>query len=71
MEYQPVSSSTVAAIGYVDATNTLGVMFVKGGEYHYHGVPREVFEGLLGASSVGAYFDANVKKASYPFSKVG
>ena len=71
MDYQPVSSSTVAAVGYDDATSTLGVTFIKGGVYHYHGVPRTIFEGLLNASSVGGYLDANVKKAGYPYSKVG
>ena len=61
----------MASVGYDDATNTLGVTFIRGGVYHYHGVPREIFEGLITASSVGAYLDANVKKAGYPHSRVG
>jgi len=69
MEYVPVSSSNVAAVAYDDATNTLGVRFLNGTEYHYSGVPRDVYEGLLNASSVGSYLNEHVKKAGYPFSK--
>lgn len=70
MEYTSVSSSTVQAVGYDDASNTLGVRFLNGSEYHYFGAPREVYEGLLSASSVGSYFDQYVKKAGYACSRV-
>jgi hypothetical protein len=70
MDYVPVSSKTVSAVGYDDASNTLGVRFQNGSEYHYFGVPREVFEGLQSASSVGSYLDQSVKKAGYPFSRI-
>ena len=71
MDYQPVTSSTVAAVGYEADTNTLGVRFINGGEYHYYGVGAEVFEGLKTASSVGRYLDQYVKKAGYAFARVG
>lgn len=71
MDYVSVSSSNVAAVGYDDLTNTLGVKFLNGSEYHYGGVPKEVYEGLLSASSVGSYFDQHVKKAGYGYSRVG
>jgi hypothetical protein len=70
MDYQSVSSSTVSAVGYDDATNTLGVRFQNGTEYQYFGVPQDVFEGLRSASSVGRYFDQYVKKAGYSYSRV-
>ena len=70
MEYESVTSSNVAAVGYDDATNTLGVRFINGSEYHYFGVPRDVYDGLLGASSVGTYLNANVKKAGYGYSQI-
>ena len=44
MEYTPVSSSTVSAVGYDETSNTLGVRFNNGSEYHYFGVPQDVFE---------------------------
>ena len=71
MDYIPVSSSDLSAVAYDDATSTLGVRFVKGGEYHYYGVPQATFEGLRSASSVGRYFDQYVKKAGYSYSRVG
>jgi hypothetical protein len=70
MDYDPVSSSTVAGVGYDGTTNTLGVRFPNGSEYHYFGVPQEVFDGLRSASSVGRYLDQYVKKAGYAFSRV-
>jgi hypothetical protein len=71
MEYQAVSSTSVAAVAYDVASSTLGVRFLKGGEYHYYGVPQEVHEGIFGSSSVGSYIDQYVKKAGYAFAKVG
>ena len=71
MEYLSVTSSNLAAIAYDENGQILGVRFQRSGEYHYHGVPREVFEGFAAAPSMGSYFDQNVKKAGYPFVKVG
>ena len=71
MEYQAVTSSTVTEIGYDADTNTLAVRYLNGGEYHYHGVPEDVFDGLRTASSIGRYLDQCVKKAGYPYTRVG
>ena len=65
MKYVRVSSSNIEAVGYEEATQTLGVRFMGGGEYHYFRVPETVYNGLLSASSVGRYFDGYVKKAGY------
>ena len=70
MEWTTVSSSNVAAVGFDDDTGTLGVRFQSGAEYHYPGVPRSIYEGLLTAPSVGSFFDAYVKKAGYPAVRV-
>jgi hypothetical protein len=71
MEYFSVSSSALSAVGYDDTSNTLGVRFVDGREYNYYGVPKEIFEGLRSAPSVGTYFDQYVKKAGYSFTQTG
>ena len=63
MDYVSVSSSNIAAIAYDDAGRTLGVQFTHGGEYWYHGVPRSVYQGFLGAGSKGHYFGAFVRNA--------
>jgi hypothetical protein len=71
MEYIPVSSSNVAAVAYNAPTNTLGVRFLNGSEYHYFGVPEEIFEALKSATSVGTYLNAAVKKGGYSYQRVG
>jgi len=71
MDYVSVSSSNVAAVGYESETSTLGVRFLDGSEYHYFGIPQEIFVGLQSASSVGSYLNQYVKKAGYAYSKVG
>ena len=63
MNYVRVRSSNIESVGYEEHSQTLGVRFYGGGEYHYSGVPRRVYEGLLSASSVGRYFDRYVQKA--------
>lgn len=71
MDYQAVSSSTFASIAYDAEQSVLGVRFLAGTEYHYFGVPQDVYEGMLSASSVGKFFDQYVKKAGYSFQRVG
>lgn len=39
----------------------LEVEFVHGGVYRYHGVPRVVFDSLMEAESLGAYFNENIR----------
>ncbi len=70
MDYTSVSSSNVAAVGYDEATSTLGVQFLNGSEYHYFGVSRDVYDGLLGASSVGTYLNTVIKKGGYGYSRI-
>lgn len=70
MNRVPVVSSNVAEIGYDVVTNSLEVLFRNGAVYQYFNVPYAVYEGLLSASSVGRYFDVNVKKAGYAVRKV-
>ena len=70
MEFIPVSSSNVAAVGYDPESATLGVRFNNGAEYHYFNVGTEVYQGLISASSVGGFLDAFVKKAGYQYARV-
>lgn len=66
----PVSSSNLASAGYDSSSSTLEIEFLNGGIYQYFGVPEYVYNELLNADSKGQYFDRNVKKAGYPYSKV-
>lgn len=69
MDMIPVSSSNLLSIGYDNETATLRIEFKNGSQYEYYGVPEDVFNGLLSAGSKGTYFDQNIKKAGYSYSK--
>ena len=69
MNYQSVSSSNIAAIGYDKNSSTLGIQFNNGGEYEYDNVPKSVFDAFLVASSHGRFFHANIKDV-YGFRKI-
>jgi len=71
MERVPVSSTTVASIGYEADTQTLEVEFHSGSVYQYFNVPELHYEGLLNASSKGQYLNEHIKKGGYPYAKVG
>lgn len=70
MKYATVVSTTVEAIGYDEATNTLSVLFLKNkSAYFYAGVPKEVFDLFLAAESKGTFFNQAVK-GSYVYFKL-
>ena len=55
-----VDSSLLSSIGYsIDAT--LELEFRSGAIYRYFAVPQTVFERLIAAESMGAYFNRNVR----------
>ncbi len=61
MKLEFVQSSNIIALGYDDATNTMGVQFKGGKVYHYAGVPRELFEIVRDAESIGREFGYSIK----------
>jgi hypothetical protein len=61
MERTAVSSSNIVSIGYDPDSSTLEIEFKGGSVYQYAGVPQAEFDGLMGASSHGIYFNANIK----------
>lgn len=61
MKRQPVSSSTIAAIGYDHAVEILEVEFHKTGLYQYFNVPVGMYEALMAAPSHGVFLNANIK----------
>lgn len=70
MKRQAVSSSNIASIGYDETTSTLEIEFNHGGIYQYFDVPIREYQGLINADSKGKYFDSNIKKGGYRYSKV-
>lgn len=71
MDRKPVLSSNLASVGYEPTNQTLEVEFLNGSIYQYSGVQLSVYSGLMAASSHGSYLDQYVKKAGYPYRKVG
>jgi hypothetical protein len=67
---EPVSSSLIAAIGYVEESGTLEVELRSGAVYRYLGVGSDVYEDFRAAASKGAFFNAHIKDA-YPFEELG
>ncbi|MCC4766197.1 KTSC domain-containing protein [Methanosarcina sp. DH1] len=69
MERTEVSSSNIESIGYDESKKVLEIEFKKGNIYQYQGVPDNIFQNLLHASSHGKYFNAHIKDR-YPTIKI-
>ena len=69
MEKRHVASSNIRAIGYDPHTQTLEIEFWSGGVYQYYGVPGQIHNEIMQASSKGSFLHVYIKN-SYPFSRV-
>lgn len=69
MQRQYVVSSNLKSIGYDPESKILEIEFQNGSVYQYYGVPRSLYEGLMGASSHGKYFHQYIKD-NFPYQKV-
>ncbi|MBD3329520.1 KTSC domain-containing protein [Candidatus Dojkabacteria bacterium] len=69
MQRVKVQSSNLASVGYDENSNTLEIEFHSSGIYQYFNVPKNVYDGLMSASSHGQYFDQNIKGV-YQYKKV-
>lgn len=58
-----VNSSLLASISYEADSATLHLEFRDGAAYQYFRVPRAIYEGLLLATSKGAYFNRRIRGA--------
>ena len=68
-EMFPVDSTNVEAIGHDPLAQELYVRFVKGPTYVYHGVPEDVYQELMAATSKGSYLN-RIIKPNYQFTKL-
>jgi KTSC domain len=66
---KPVSSSSLASIGYDTMTASLDVEFNNGRVYRYFEVPAHAYDRLLTAPSLGAHFNRYIRN-SYRFAKL-
>ena len=60
---QTVASTAIAAVSYDDETEEMTVTFHGGGKVNYvlQGVPEIEFQRLIGADSVGGYWNSFLK----------
>jgi KTSC domain len=70
MEREYVQSSNLKSIGYDSNSSTLEVEFNNGAIWQYYDVLESTYYELKSASSVGKYFNANIK-GSHSESQVG
>jgi hypothetical protein len=61
VQLKPVKSSVLAFVGYDHEKQELQVVFKKGSVYLFREVPRSVYQDLMAAESIGAFFLKNVK----------
>jgi len=57
----PVSSTALSSCTYDDETQDLIVTFLSGRSYTHAGVPAEVYQGLVMASSPGSFYNEVIK----------
>jgi hypothetical protein len=66
MKRTPVTSSTVASVGYDPNSMTLEIEFTSSSVYQYFDVPEAEYRNLISAESIGKFFNQNIKD-KYPW----
>ena len=66
MQLETVKSRAIHAIGYDAELQLLEVIFNTGRIYQYTGVPREQYEALQNAESMGTLFNERIRDR-YPY----
>jgi hypothetical protein len=61
MQMISVRSSAISAIGYDPVSMQLHIRFKQGHTYTFCGVPQNIYEGLMSASSKGLYYDSHIR----------
>lgn len=69
MDRITVVSSNISEVGHDETTGTLEILFTSGSLYQFFDVPAAVYEQILTASSVGQYFNSNIK-GNFRYAKV-
>ncbi|MBS3947902.1 MAG: KTSC domain-containing protein [Dethiobacter sp.] len=69
MNRTPVRSSNIRSAGYDPGARTLELEFHSGGIYQYSGVPENVHQSMMQATSKGSYFHDHIKDR-YPYRQV-
>lgn len=71
VEFIPVDSSNIEAIGYNSIDEILFVKFNSGGLYSYYRITPELFNNFLNAESKGKFFHLWIKNnKQYIYTKI-
>ncbi len=65
-----VESTTLIAVGYDVDRQLLQLEFRDRVIYHYFNVPAAVYQGLVGASSKGSYFNRSIR-GQFAYARAG
>ena len=61
MKMIPVRSSAITAVGYDPVTRQMKIIFKQGRTYDFCGVPPDIYQNLMNAGSLGAYYDRVIR----------
>ncbi|HRI81345.1 MAG TPA: KTSC domain-containing protein [Opitutaceae bacterium] len=56
-----MNSSAIADVAYDPSSRTLQITFRSGGTYTFHGVPADIYRGLITASSPGSFYHNHIR----------
>lgn len=62
-------SSCIREAGYDEKTQTMIINFKSGGRYEFKRVPKDIFDQMIKAPSVGKFFHAHIEK-NYQYHKI-
>lgn len=69
MEREQVDSETLKSMRFDPETLTLELEFTEGAIYQYYDVPENVYKDPKSASSLGAFFNINIRH-NYRFRRI-
>lgn len=69
MELIQVVSTNLSKVGYDEENEILLIIFNSGSAYEFQKVPRDIYNNLLQAPSIGNFFNKYVRK-SFVYKKI-
>ncbi len=63
IEMDYVEGKTLSTVGYDEEAQVLAIEFARGPVHVYNGVPKDVYDELLKASSPDVYFDEKIRNS--------
>lgn len=70
MKRAAVDSSSLRSVGYDPERQELEVEFHNGSLYRYEQVPADIVQALLGADSLGRYFNQQFKARGFAYQRL-